>query len=169
MFRRTAPMPAAVPTGAVDLTQPHDTCIRCGRPTPAGVALCERDNPGAIKGPSPTQAHGTILIGVIGGFVGLLLLLRLTTAGVGPFGSTLAGVATRADGGLDVVVQVTNSGTRAAGASCRVSGGGAPDFRDYVFFTEPIPAGETHTFSHTLPPLPSGQALSTSSLVVRCN
>src|SRR4030042_1207811 len=103
MFRRSAPTPATVPAGAVDLSQPHDTCIRCGRPTPAGVALCERDNPGAIKGPSPTQAHGTILIGVIGGFVLLLLLLRLTTAGVGPFGSTLAGVATRPAGALGVV------------------------------------------------------------------
>ena len=156
-------------SAAVDLTQPHDTCIRCGRPTPPGVALCDQDNPGAIKGPSATQVHGTILIGVIGGFVALMLLLRLATAGVGPFGSSLAGVATRSDGGLDVVVAVTNSGSRPAGASCRISAGGVPDFRDFVFFTDQIPAGTTRQFAHTVAPPPSGQALGTSSLVVRCN
>lgn len=157
-------------TAAVDLTQPHDSCIRCGRPTPLGVALCERDNPAHIKGPSPTQVHGTILFGVIGGFVLLLLLLRFVSTGVGPFPSTLSAVATRPDGGLTVVVAVTNDGTRASGASCRVTAAGVPDFHDYVFFTDQIPAGETRSFSQAVPPLPSGQALPAgTALVVRCN
>lgn len=155
---------------AVDLTQPHDNCIRCGRPTPLGVALCERDNPAHIKGPSATQVHGTILFGVLGGFALLLVLLRLTTAGVGPFPSALNAVATRADGGLDVAVTVTNNGTRAAGASCRVSAVGEIDFRDYVFFTDQIAAGTTQSFTATVPPLPSGQALPAAlTLAVRCN
>jgi hypothetical protein len=155
---------------AVDLTQPHDSCIRCGRPTPLGVALCERDNPAHIKGPSPTQVHGTILFGVIGGFVALLLLLRVASAGVGPFPSALNAVATRSDGGLSVVVAVTNNGTRPAGASCRVVAAGVPEFRDYVFFTDQIPAGSTRSFTATVPPLPSGQALpATLTLAVRCN
>lgn len=154
---------------AVDLTQPHDACIRCGRPTPLGVALCERDNPARIKGPSPTQVHGTILFGVIGGFVALFLVLRLASAGVGPFPSALNAVATRADGGLDVVVTVTNSGSRAAGASCRVAAAGMPEFREYVFFTEQISAGTTRSFTQTVPPLPSGRALpATLTLAVRC-
>jgi hypothetical protein len=155
---------------AVDLTQPHDSCIRCGRPTPLGVALCERDNPARIKGPSPTQVHGTILFGVLGGFALLLVLLRLASSGVGPFPSALNAVATRADGGLDVVVAVTNNGTRPAGASCRVVATGMPEFRDYVFFTDQIPAGTTTSFTATVPPLPSGAALpATLSLAVRCN
>lgn len=157
-------------SAVVDLTQPHDVCIRCGRPTPLGVALCERDNPAHIKGPSPTQVHGTILFGVIGGFIALLLLLRAASAGVGPFPSALNAVATRTDGGLDVVVVVTNNGTRPSGASCRVSAAGMADFRDYVFFTDQIPAGATRSFTATVPPLPSGQALpSTLTLAVRCN
>jgi len=114
--------------------------------------------------------HGTILFGVIGGFVLLLLLLRFASTGVGPFPSTLSGVATRADGGLTVVVAVTNSGTRSSGASCRVTAAGVPDFHDYVFFTDQIPAGETRSFSQTVPPLPSGQALPAGlALAVRCN
>ena len=153
----------------LDLTQPHDNCVRCGRPTPLGVALCERDNPGAIKGPSSTQVHGTILIGVIGGFVALLLLLRLASTGVGPFSSSLSGVATRADGGLNVAVSVANSGTRAVGASCRITLPGVSQFNEFVFFTEPIPAGQMRTFEQTLPALPNGAALPLSGLVVRCN
>lgn len=157
-------------SATVDLTQPHDVCIRCGRPTPLGVALCDADNPAHIKGPSPTQVHGTILLGVIGGFVLLLLLLRLTTAGVGPFPASLTGVATRPDGGLTVVVEVTNNGTRPSGASCRVTAAGVPDFNDYVFFTDQIPAGETRSISQIVPPLPGGQALPAgTALVVRCN
>ncbi|MEP7360233.1 MAG: hypothetical protein ABI744_01510 [Chloroflexota bacterium] len=155
----------------VDLTQPHDACIRCGRPTPLGVAMCERDNPGHIKGPSATQVHGTILFGVLGGFALLLILLRLAANGIGPFPSALNGVATRTDGGLQVSVAVTNSGTRASGTSCRIMAAGVPDFRDYVFFTPLIPAGTTQSFTQTVPPIPGGgQPLPASvTLTVRCN
>lgn len=174
MFRRPDPVPAdetasASAGSSVRLDQPHDTCLRCGRPTPVGVSLCERDNPGRIKSPSATQVHGTILIGVIAGFVGLLLLLRLASAGAGPFTSTLSGVAPRADGGFDVVVQVSNTGSRTSGASCRVSLGGAPDYRDYTFFTEPIPAGETRRFARSLAPISGPRPVNASAIVVRCN
>src|SRR5438132_7740682 len=142
---------------AVDLTQPHDKCIRCGRPTPLGVALCERDNPGHIKGPSATQVHGTIVIGVLAGFVLLLVLLRLATSGIGPFPSALNAVATRGDGGLQVVVAVTNNGTKPSGASCRGMAAGVPDFRYYVFFTPLIPAATTQSFTESVPPIPAGE------------
>ena len=155
--------------GPVRLDQPHDTCFRCGRPTPLGVSLCDRDNPAHIKSPSSTQVHGTVLVGVLGGFIALAIVLRLVSAGVGPFAAAVSGVATRADGGLDVVVSVSNAGTRSAGASCRVSPGGAPDYRDFVFFTEPIPAGEMRQFTRSLPPTADGAPLSSSAVVIRCN
>ena len=83
--------------------------------------------------------------------------------------AAVTGVAAHADGGIEVVVKVTNQGTRATGASCRLSPGGAPDYRDFVFFTGPIPAGETREFSQTLPPADTGPALQTGSVAVRCN
>jgi len=172
MLRRPDPLPAtdpAAPVTTVITEGPHDTCFRCGRQTPPGVSLCERDNPARIKSPSATQVHGTIVIGVLAGFVLLAILLRFATLGVGPFESTLAGVASRADGGIDLVVQVLNGGTRASGASCRISAGGAPSFRDYVFFTEPIPAGESRQFTRTVAPAAGAQPLTTRSLAVRCN
>jgi hypothetical protein len=153
MFRRSTPV--TVPPVQIDTTQPHDVCQRCGRPTPLGVSLCEDDNPGRIKSPSTTQVHGTIVLGVIAGFVLLLVLFRLGSTGVGPFPTTLVGYTTRADGGLDVALTVTNNGQRAAGASCRISANGAPDFRDYVFFTQPIAPGESRTFTQTVPPVPN--------------
>ena len=151
------------------LDKPHDTCFKCGRPTPVGVSLCDRDNPGKIKSPSSTQVHGTILIGVLGGFIALLVVFRLVSNGVGPFPASVAGVATRADGGLDVVVSVTNDGTKASGASCNVSPGGAPGYTDYVFFTEPIPAGTTQQFAKSLPAPDNGPALPGANVIVRCN
>ena len=66
-------------------------------------------------------------------------------------------------------MQVTNNGSRASGASCRVSPDGAPDYRDYVFFTEPIPAGESRQFARSLEAPANGTALSPSNVVVRCN
>jgi|tagenome__1003787_1003787.scaffolds.fasta_scaffold20968968_3 hypothetical protein len=167
MFR--SPTPATDPYVPVDLQGPHDTCLKCGRPTPVGVSLCERDNPGRIKSPSTTQVHGTIVIGVIVGFLLLLGLLRVGGAGVGPFHSTLQGYSSRADGGVQVAITVSNGGTRAAGASCRISANGAPDFRDYFFFTSLIQPGETRSFTETVPPAPNALALSPVSLAVNCN
>lgn len=152
----------------ISLDEPHDTCFRCGRPTPVGVSLCERDNPGRIKSPSSTQVHGTILIGVVGGFVALLIVLRLASLGVGPFSATVTGVATHADGGIEVALLVTNNGTRASGASCRISPGGAPDYHDFVFFTDQIPPGQSRQFSQVLPPPESGKPLLPSAVAARC-
>lgn len=168
MFRRSDPLPATQPPAPVAAGQPHDTCFRCGRPTPPGVSLCERDNPARIKSPSATQVHGTIVIGVLAGFALLAVLLRLATAGVGPFESSISGTATRADGGVEVVVTVANGGTRASGASCRISAGGAPSFRDQVFFTEPIQAGGSRQFTRTLTPS-GGSQIEPRTLAVRCN
>jgi hypothetical protein len=168
MFRRHQPATATGPASTIDLGQPHDTCVRCGQPTPLGVSLCDRDNPGHIKSPSATQVHGTIVIGVLAGFVLLLLALRVTFSGLGPFASSLQGVATRADGGLDVVVTVTNNGSRTAGASCRVSPNGAPADTDYVFFTDPLAPGETRQFTRTVPAPLGAPPLQSGSVLVRC-
>jgi hypothetical protein len=149
------------------LGQPHDTCVRCGRPTPLGVALCERDNPARIKGPSATQVHGTILAGIIGGFVLFALVARLASSG-GPFAASVVGAASQPDGSTAVVIAVTNSGASDAAASCRVSQNGLVGSGDDVFFTAPIPAGATRQIERRLPALdPSNGRL--PQLAVRCN
>jgi hypothetical protein len=166
MFKRFSP--ATVPPSN-NIAQPHDTCLKCGRATPVGVSLCELDNPGHIKSPSSSQVHGTIVVGFLFGIVLLLALYRFASAGIGPFSSSLVGVATRADGGLDVVVRVGNQGAKVSGTSCRISASGTPDFRDFVFFSEPIPPGQSADFTETVPPAPGAVRLSPQNLVVRCS
>ena len=61
-----------------------------------------------------------------------------------------AGYSTRADGGLDVAVTVTNAGSaRGRAQAAGSSASGVPDFRDYVFFTQPIAPGEHSTFTQS--------------------
>jgi hypothetical protein len=133
------------------------------------VSLCEQDNPGAIKSPSATQVHGTIVIGVLAGFVLLAVLLRMATSGVGPFPATVVGAATRADGGLEVRVTVTNDGARASAASCRIASGVTIDSPSNVLFTGTIEPGQAVSYTQGLNPRPGGQPLSPASVSVRCN
>jgi len=131
--------------------EPHDRCVRCGRPTPLGVSMCEYDNPGRIGAPSATQVHATMLAGVGIGVLGLAMVARLMLAGVGPFEARLVGQGTAAGGGAVVAVQVTNRGTKEAAASCLVSQGGVERPSDPLFLTQPIPAGATVTVTQSLP------------------
>jgi predicted nucleic acid-binding Zn ribbon protein len=155
-------------SASIPADQPHDRCIKCGRATPLGVSLCEHDNPANIKSPSTTQVHATILIGVLAGFVLLLLLFRFGSAGADVFTSSVAGWAPRADGSIEVVISVANTGPRAAGASCRIAADGVPDFRDFVFFSEPIPPGETRQFTRIVPAPANGVGLEGRRLAVSC-
>jgi predicted nucleic acid-binding Zn ribbon protein len=159
---------------AASLAEPHDTCVRCGRPTPLGVALCADDNPGHIKGPSATQVHGTIAIGLVSGFILLFVLFAKvgTPTAPGSLAASIPGYSTRADGTTEIVVRVTNNGTAAAAASCRVQRGGAVGAGDIVFFTEPLQPGETRDFARVMAaPRPGAPGSGTlpGTFAVRCN
>lgn len=136
-------------TNSTSNTAPNDTCFRCGRPTPQGVPLCEHDNPGGIKGPSTTQVHGTIVIGLIVGFILFGLAAGFTRAG-GPFDATVVRASAGENGTTRVVLNVTNRGNHPARASCRISQGGLVGSGDHVFFSESIGAGETRQFTRDL-------------------
>jgi hypothetical protein len=162
------------PTAAALLDQPHDTCVRCGQPTPLGVALCDDDNPGHIKGPSATQVHGTVAIGLIAGFLLLFVVFtRLTTpAASGQLGAIIPTYTTLADGSTQLVVRVTNNSPAAAAANCRVQRGGSVGAGDLEFFTEPIPPGETREYTKIMPPPAADIPISgsqASTFAVRCN
>lgn len=131
--------------------QPHDRCLRCGRATPLGVSLCDADNPGHIGAPSTTQVHGTILLGVIIGFVLIAFGGRLLVTQKGPFDATISGRA-GADGAVDVVLQVTNRGPSTAAAACRVGRGGpVAQTDDFVFLTQPLAPSVVTAVQRTLP------------------
>jgi hypothetical protein len=149
--------------------EPFDRCWRCGRPTPLGTSLCAADNPGHIGEPSATQAHGTIFLGVLAGFIGLALLARLGLASAGPFAGAVESAVTRADKGVDVVIRVTNQGTGEAAATCRVSRGGLAEPDDFVFITDRIAGGASASFPRTIPAPPTGAApFAIDRLTVTC-
>ena len=151
------------------LDVPHQTCQRCGKPTPRGVGLCADDNPGHIAGPGSAQLHATILGGVAIGFIGLALLGRLALAGVGPFTSQLTAVTLQPDGGVAVTLTVRNDGTKTANATCRVSRGGVPAPDDIDVLTDPLQPGQTLTYHETsLPPGPDSLPYDPTRLAVRC-
>jgi hypothetical protein len=164
----------ANPSTAALLEQPHDTCVRCGRPTPLGVALCDDDNPGQIKGPSSTQVHGTIAVGLIAGFLLLFIVLtRVTTpAAAGELAATIPSTIALADGSTQIVVRVTNNSAGAAAANCRVQRGGSVGAGDIEFFTEQIPSGATREYTKIMPPPSADSPISSSqaaTFAVRCN
>ncbi len=156
------------PTSSIH-PEPEDHCVRCGRPTPAGVSLCEADNPGAIKSPSATQVHGTILVGVVAGFLILGLLARFAVSAAGPFEADIQGRAARADGAAEVVVRVVNAGTSPGAATCRVTRDGVPRQEDLTFRTERLAAGATVQVRRTLPvPLVGDPAFDVDRVTVAC-
>lgn len=169
MSQLPRPTPATLPAAKPAHPEPEDRCVRCGRPTQAGVSLCEFDNPGRIKAPSATQVHGTILVGVIAGFLVFGLLARFAVSAAGPFEADIQGRAARADGGAEVVVRVVNAGTAAAAATCRVTRDGVPRQEDLTFRTERLAAGATVQVTRTLPtPLAGDPAFDVRRVTVAC-
>src|SRR3954463_2428403 len=113
----SAPQNSSLPESDV----PPSHCIRCGKPTPPGVSLCEVDNPGHIKAPSAVQVHGTMLLGVGIGVAGFLLLAQLTIRHAGPFAASLSAATTHADGSVQVQLMIENQGSSDSIANCRVT------------------------------------------------
>ena len=157
-------------SSTIDLTQPHDTCVRCGKPTPQGVALCEPDNPAALKGPSTTQVHGTIAVGIGVGFLILALVANWALGSVGPFPARVLAATGLADGGADIVFAVTNEGGSADIATCRITRGGVSTPGDPVFRTSTIEAGGTIQVARTVPaPGPDDPPWVAERLYVHCS
>jgi hypothetical protein len=132
-------------------------CPRCGTAVPAGKVVCQhceqpinrgsepvRYNPAGLAPPSPIQGHATVMVAVIGALVVLAVIAFNALGGVGPFTARVTGTELRPDrSGMTVQLQVTNNGTRAGKANCRVTGrdgdGGLHDSR--VLPTERIEPG----------------------------
>jgi len=111
-------------------------CPRCGTAVPAGKVVCQhceqpifrdgkpvRYNPAGLPVPSPIQGHATVMIAVIGVLAVLAVLAFNSLGGVGPFSARVTGTEPRPDrSGITVQLQVTNNGSRAGKANCRVTG-----------------------------------------------
>ena len=112
-------MPATSLPADVHADEPTHGCVRCGRPVPVHVALCEECNPLGLKQPAATQVHAIAAGGIVLFVVILAVLGRAALSGVGPFSGAVTGVAA-VPGGLTVTLAVTNAGTKSSSTTCRV-------------------------------------------------
>lgn len=104
------------PSTASELTH---GCVRCGAPIPIADGMCARCNPLGLKQPAPSQAHGTVFLGIVVAVIVLFAVAKISIQGVGPFQGVVAGVVS-APPGLAVTVTVTNQGTAAGSTTCRI-------------------------------------------------
>jgi hypothetical protein len=137
-----------MPPPLVPATEPTHGCVRCGAPVPIADGMCERCNPLGLKQPAASQAHGTVVLGIIIGVVVLFLVARYSLQGVGPFHGVVAEVVADPPG-LAVTLTVTNQGTSAGSTTCRIYdpsiGGLGPE--DTYADSPRIDGGRTVSFS----------------------
>lgn len=82
-------------------------------------ALCRACNPGGLKQPAASQAHGTVFLGIALAVVAMAVVASFLVGGVGPFTAAVRGVVPDG-GGLVLSLEVENGGSRAGTATCRV-------------------------------------------------
>ena len=141
----SAAMATRITAAAVEPTHP---CVRCGDPVPIDVAMCERCNPLGLKQPASSQAHGTVVVGILVAVFVLAILGRVVLAGVGPFEGSVAAVVSSPPY-LAVTLTVTNHGTKQGSVTCRVYDATDPGIGPTAAYVQSpqIPAGGTVSFS----------------------
>lgn len=105
-----------------------ERCPQCGTARQGNVQVCLRCEATfstepvdalALKGASPTQSHGSILLGVVAGFLLLGVLLWFSVRDVGPFTGAIQQI-TPGRGEVVITVLVTNEGDRTGRGTCTV-------------------------------------------------
>jgi hypothetical protein len=137
-------------------SQPVDHCFRCGVATPAGVGLCDKHNRGHLSGPSSTQMHATVFIGIVLGVIGFFVIAGLAVVNAGPYDVEVTGAAADPEGGVTLSYAVSNEGEGEGVADCRITRDGVPRPDDLAFRAEAIAGGETATFERVLTAPPEG-------------
>ncbi|MCI0346368.1 MAG: hypothetical protein L0221_13145 [Chloroflexi bacterium] len=121
-------------------------CVRCGKPVPFHVALCEECNPLGLSDPAASQAHGIAVIGIVVFVVFLAVVARVSLAGLGPFTAAVIDAVPSGDG-LTVTIQVSNAGTQAGQTNCVLRDPSSAVAGPVVRVQTPIvPAGGSATF-----------------------
>lgn len=109
--------------------------------------MCEVCNPLGLEQPATSQAHGTVLVGIIGAVVALALLGRLALSGIGPFTGSITQVLP-VETGLEITLAVRNDGTAAGNGRCRIydptRGGAGPSA---VVLSPQVEAGSEVSFT----------------------
>ena len=105
-------------------------CIKCGREIGPDESICEVCNRAGMATPSASQYHGTMVVAIIAGVVGLAIWASLAMRGVGPYQAEVVSVTAGAADAAVVTFTVENQGTSRGSASCRLEARDANGFAD---------------------------------------
>ena len=148
-------------------TRPQRRCYKCGREIGPDESICEVCNRAGMATPSASQYHGTMVVAIIAGVVGLAIWASLAMRGVGPYQAEVVSVTAGAPDAAVVTFTVENEGTSRGSASCRLEARDAHGFRLRAtnVTTGQIEGGQTGTFTDQIDGLPQLPA----SVVATCN
>jgi predicted nucleic acid-binding Zn ribbon protein len=149
-----------VTEAATSDSRPPRQCIKCGREIGPDESICEVCNRAGMVTPSASQYHGTMVVAIIAGVVGLAIWASLAMRGVGPYQAEVVSVTAGAADAAVVTFTVENQGTSRGSASCRLEARDANGFaiRATSVTTGQIDGGETRTFTDQIDGLPQPPA-----------
>ena len=127
-------------------------CIKCGREVGPDESICEVCNRAGMATPSASQYHGTMVVAIIAGVVGLAIWASLAMRGVGPYEARVLDVRPAPPGGVEVTVEVDNLGTSRGYGKCqlRAMDAGGTVLRVQALSAGPIEGGGSGTFSQRI-------------------
>jgi predicted nucleic acid-binding Zn ribbon protein len=150
---------------AAESRQPRH-CYKCGREIGPDESICEVCNRAGMATPSASQYHGTMVVAIIAGVIGLAIWASLSMRGVGPYQAEVTNLAAAAGDNAAVTVSVRNEGTSRGTPTCRLDAHDADGLplRSAGLQTGQIDGGQTATFTGLIPGLPRLPA----AVVVSC-
>ena len=142
------------PSTAAD-TRPARHCIKCGREIGPDESICEVCNRAGMVTPSASQYHGTMVVAIITGVIGLAIWASLATRGVGPYQASVVSFAPVEGDAVAVTVQVWNEGTNRGTPICNLSARDTNhvELRTAGLATSQIDGGTSATFTGRIPGL----------------
>jgi uncharacterized OB-fold protein len=137
---------------AVDPRAPR-RCYKCGRVIGPDESICEVCNRAGMATPSASQYHGTIVVAIIAGVVLLAVFASLATRGIGPFSAEALSFHPGTQGTVVATVSVSNEGTRAGRAKCRLEArdAGGRELGAVTAVSPQVGGGQTVTFDQSIP------------------
>ncbi|HEX6656423.1 MAG TPA: hypothetical protein VF153_09450 [Candidatus Limnocylindria bacterium] len=147
------------PSTAAD-TRPARNCIKCGREIGPDESICEVCNRAGMATPSASQYHGTMVVAIITGVIGLAIWATLATRGVGPYQASVVSFASVEGDTVAVTVQVSNQGTNRGTPICNLVArdAGGVELRSTGLTTSQIDGGQSATFTGRIPGLAQAPA-----------
>jgi predicted nucleic acid-binding Zn ribbon protein len=129
--------------------RPPRHCIKCGREIGPDESICAVCNRAGMATPSASQYHGTMVVAIIAGVVGLAIWASLAMRGVGPYEARVTDVVPAPPGAVEVTIQVENLGTSRGYGKCqlRAIDAGGSTLRVQPLSAGPLEGGATDTFA----------------------